>query len=107
MTIDISTNEKEILSFQAEVTQLLDILIHSLYSKKEIFLRELISNASDAIDRLHFVALLDSSLLEDHPEPAIRITYEKATRTITISDTGIGMSREEVMQQIGTIAKSG
>jgi len=107
MTVDTTTDEKEVLSFQAEVKQLLDIMIHSLYSKKEIFLRELISNASDAIDRLHFAALLDSSLLEDNAGPTIRITYEKAARTITVSDTGIGMSREEVIQQIGTIAKSG
>lgn len=107
MAIDTNTDEKEILGFQAEVTQLLDIMIHSLYSKKEIFLRELISNASDAIDRLHFATLLDPSLLTDNSEPNIRVTYEKATRTITVSDTGIGMSREEVVQQIGTIAKSG
>lgn len=107
MVIDTHTNKKEVLNFQAKVTQLLDILIHSLYSKKEIFLRELISNASDASDQLHFAALLDSSLLEDNAEPPIRITYEKATRTITASDTGTGMSREEVVQQIGTIAKSG
>src|SRR5258707_3837425 len=107
MAIDTNQNEKEVLSFQAEVTQLLDILIHALYSKKEIFLRELISNASDAIDRLHFAALLDPSLPGGNAELTIRITYEKATRTITVSDTGIGMSREDVVQQIGTIAKSG
>jgi molecular chaperone HtpG len=107
MVIDTNTSEKEIFDFQAEVTQLLTIMIHSLYSKKEIFLRELISNASDAIDRLHFAALLDPSLLEDNAEPAIRVTYEKALSTITVSDTGIGMSREDVVQQIGTIAKSG
>lgn len=107
MTINTNVKEKEILNFQAEVTQLLDIMIHSLYSKKEIFLRELISNASDAIDRLHFATLLDSSLLEKHTEPAIHVSYEKGARTITVSDTGIGMSREEVTQQIGTIAKSG
>ncbi|HEY1353973.1 MAG TPA: molecular chaperone HtpG [Ktedonobacteraceae bacterium] len=107
MAIDMQTDEKEVLRFQAEVTQLLDIMIHSLYSNKEIFLRELISNASDALDRLHFAALLDPALLEGQPEPAISLTYEKATRTITVSDNGIGMSREEVAQQIGTIARSG
>src|SRR5579883_2234825 len=94
---DTNTSAKEILDFQAEVTQLLNIMIHSLYSKKEVFLRELISNASDALDRLHFAALLDPSLLEANAEPAIRVTYEKTSRTITVSDTGIGMSREEVV----------
>jgi len=107
MAIDTHAQEKEILDFQAEVTQLLNIMVHSLYSKKEVFLRELISNASDAIDRLRFAALLDPSLLEDMAEPAIRVTYEQAPGTITVSDSGIGMSREEVVEQIGTIAKSG
>jgi molecular chaperone HtpG len=107
MVIDTNTSEKELLNFQAEVTQLLNIMVHSLYSNKEVFLRELISNASDAIDRLRFAALLAPSLLEDNAEPAIHVTYEKARATITVSDSGIGMSREEVVQQIGTIAKSG
>ena len=82
-------------------------MIHSLYSNKEIFLRELISNASDAIDRLRFAILSDGSLPEDDPTLEIHVAYEKATRTITITDTGIGMSREEVIEHIGTIARSG
>lgn len=107
METDVKESEKETLDFQAEVTQLLDIMIHSLYSNKEIFLRELISNASDALDRLHFAALLDDSLAADNSAPGIHITYDKAARTVTVSDNGIGMSREEVVQNIGTIAKSG
>jgi molecular chaperone HtpG len=98
---------KETLGFQAEVTQLLNLMIHSLYSNKEIFLRELISNASDAIDRLRFAMLSDESLHEDGAELTIHISYDKEARTITVSDNGIGMTREEVVQQIGTIAKSG
>jgi len=98
---------QEILSFQAEVKQLLDLVIHSLYSNKEIFLRELISNASDAIDRLRFAALSDPALWEDDPNPAIYVAYDKEAHTLTISDNGIGMTREEVIEHIGTIAKSG
>lgn len=99
--------QKETLGFQAEVTQLLHLMIHSLYSNKEIFLRELISNASDAIDHLRFAMLSDESLHEDDAEMMIHISYNKEARTITIADNGIGMTREEVVQQIGTIAKSG
>jgi molecular chaperone HtpG len=98
---------KETLGFQAEVTQLLNLMIHSLYSNKEIFLRELISNASDAIDHLRFAMLSDESLHEDADEMTIHISYDKDARTITIADNGIGMTREEVVLQIGTIAKSG
>jgi molecular chaperone HtpG len=96
-------------SFQAEVVQLLDLMIHSLYSNKEIFLRELISNASDAIDRLRFASLTQPELLEDSgaPKGQIRVEFDKDARTITVSDNGIGMSREEVIDNIGTIAKSG
>ena len=104
MTVE---THKETLGFQAEVTQLLDLMIHSLYSNKEIFLRELISNASDAADKLRFEALADPALYEDDPELQIRVSYDKAARTITISDNGIGMTREEVIDNIGTIAKSG
>jgi molecular chaperone HtpG len=95
--------------FQAEVVQILDLMIHSLYSNKEIFLRELISNASDAIDRLRFASLTEPALLGDTgaPKGQIRVSFDKAARTITISDNGIGMSRDEVMENIGTIAKSG
>jgi molecular chaperone HtpG len=98
---------KETLGFQAEVRQLLDLMIHSLYSNKEIFLRELISNASDAIDRLRFAALSDSALLENDPDFKIHVSYDKDARTITVADNGIGMTRSEVIEQIGTIAKSG
>lgn len=98
---------KETLGFQAEVSQLLNLMIHSLYSNKEIFLRELISNASDAIDRLRFAMLSDESLHENDAELEIHVSYDKDARTITVADNGIGMTREEVVQQIGTIAKSG
>ncbi len=104
MTVDMN---KETLGFQAEVTQLLDLMIHSLYSNKEIFLRELISNASDAIDRLRFAALSDETLNENDNDLKIHVAYDKDARTITVSDNGIGMSREEVVEHIGTIAKSG
>jgi molecular chaperone HtpG len=101
------TAHKETLGFQTEIKQLLDLMIHSLYSNKEIFLRELISNASDAADKLRFVALSDEALYEGDPELKIWVSFDKAARTITIRDKGIGMSREEVIENIGTIAKSG
>jgi molecular chaperone HtpG len=93
--------------FQAETKQLLDLMIHSLYTNKEIFLRELISNASDALDRLRFEALTNPTLLDGEDRYEIRLESDKDQRTLTISDTGIGMSREEVISNIGTIAKSG
>ncbi|HEY0845843.1 MAG TPA: molecular chaperone HtpG [Noviherbaspirillum sp.] len=99
--------EKQTLGFQAEVKQLLHLMIHSLYSNKEIFLRELISNASDASDKLRFEAINNAGLFENDPDLKIRITFDKAARTITISDNGIGMSREEAIEHLGTIAKSG
>ncbi|MHB9112972.1 MAG: ATP-binding protein, partial [Thermoleophilia bacterium] len=98
---------KETLGFQTEVRQLLKLMIHSLYSNKEICLRELISNASDAADKLRFEALADDALFEGDSGLKIRISQDKAARTITISDNGIGMSRQEVIEHIGTIAKSG
>lgn len=98
---------KETLGFQTEVRQLLKLMIHSLYSNKEIFLRELISNASDALDKLRFEALTDDALYEGDSELKIRVSYDKEARTVTISDNGIGMSRQEVIENIGTIAKSG
>jgi len=98
---------KETLGFQAEVTQLLKLMIHSLYGHKEIFLRELVSNGSDACDRLRFDAIADPGLLEGDETLTLRVSYDKAARTITVSDNGIGMSRQEVIDQIGTIAKSG
>lgn len=98
---------KEQMNFQTEAKQLLKLMIHSLYSNKEIFLRELISNASDASDKLRFEALTDGALYEDDSELKILVSYDSAERTITIKDNGIGMSRQEVIDHIGTIAKSG
>jgi molecular chaperone HtpG len=99
--------EKETLGFQAEVKQLLQLMIHSLYSNKEIFLRELISNASDAADKLRFEAINNDSLYGNDHELKIKVLFDKAARTVTISDNGIGMSRDEVISHLGTIAKSG
>lgn len=98
---------KETLGFQTEVKQLLQLMIHSLYSNKEIFLRELISNASDAVDKLRFEALADDALFEGDSDFRIRVTYDKDARIITVTDNGIGMNRQEVIDHIGTIAKSG
>ena len=99
--------KKETLGFQTEAKQLLQLMIHSLYSNKEVFLRELISNGSDAIDKLRFAALSDESLLEGDADFFIQIEADKDAGTITISDNGIGMSRDEVVENLGTIAKSG
>ena len=101
------TTRKETLGFQAEVKQLLQLMIHSLYSNKEIFLRELISNASDACDKLRFEAMTQPQLLEGHSELGIAVSFDKAARTITVSDNGIGMSRTDAIEHLGTIAKSG
>src|SRR5437764_9285606 len=97
----------ETLGFQAEVKQLLHLMVHSLYGNKEIFLRELISNASDACDKLRFEALADTALWESDPDLKIRVAYDKAARKLSVSDNGVGMSRDEVISNIGTIAKSG
>ncbi|SFD45856.1 molecular chaperone HtpG [Massilia yuzhufengensis] len=99
--------EKETLGFQSEVKQLLQLMIHSLYSNKEIFLRELISNASDAADKLRFEAINNDALYGNDHELKIRVSFDKDARTLTISDNGIGMSRDEVISHLGTIAKSG
>jgi molecular chaperone HtpG len=104
---DTTAARKETLGFQAEVKQLLQLMIHSLYSNKEIFLRELVSNASDACDKLRFEALTDKGLLEGDGELKIRVSFDPGARTVTISDNGIGMSREEVITNVGTIARSG
>jgi len=101
------TTTRETLGFQAEVTQLLHLMVHSLYGNKEIFLRELVSNASDAGDKLRFEAMTDGALFENDPEPRIRVSPDASARTITVSDNGIGMSRQEVIEHIGTIARSG
>ena len=97
----------ETLSFQTEARQLLQLMIHSLYSNREIFLRELVSNASDACDKLRFAALADNSLYENDGELKVRISVDEVARTITIEDNGIGMSRDEAISHLGTIAKSG
>ncbi|HEX9810980.1 MAG TPA: molecular chaperone HtpG [Burkholderiales bacterium] len=104
MTVE---THKETLGFQTEVRQLLDLMIHALYSNKEIFLRELISNASDAADRLRFEALTDDAIYEGEGDLKIRVRYDKSARTVTVADNGIGMSRAEIIDNIGTIAKSG
>ena len=98
---------KETLGFQTEVTQLLDLMIHSLYSNKEIFMRELISNAADASDKLRFEALSDDALYENDGELKIHVAFDKEAKTVTITDNGIGMSRQDVIDNIGTIANSG
>lgn len=101
------TAAKETLGFETEVKQLLHLMIHSLYSNKEIFLRELISNASDASDKLRFLALSDSTLAADPDSLTIRVDFDAATRTLSVTDSGIGMTRDEVVAQLGTIARSG
>ncbi|MEJ7928783.1 molecular chaperone HtpG [Ramlibacter sp. AN1015] len=100
-------SQKQTLSFQAEVAQLLHLVTHSLYSNKEIFLRELISNASDACDKLRFEALENNALYEDKPQLEVRVAFDKAARTLTITDNGIGLSQQEAIDNLGTIAKSG
>ena len=104
MTADV---KKETLGFQTEAKQLLHLMIHSLYSNREIFLRELISNASDAIDKLRFQALADEKLLEGDGDYQIQIDVDAEANTITIADNGIGMNRDDVVEHLGTIAKSG
>jgi molecular chaperone HtpG len=104
MTVD---TQKETLEFQTEVKQLLHIMIHSLYSNKEIFLRELVSNSSDACDKLRFEALANDKLYDGNTDLRIRVDFDKEEKTVTITDTGIGMTRDEVVENIGTIAKSG
>src|SRR5271155_4053810 len=95
------------MPFRAEVSKLLEIVVHSLYSEKEIFLRELISNASDACDKLRYESLTRPELLDGPPDFVIRIVLDKKARTITVSDNGIGMSRDEMIENLGTIARSG
>jgi molecular chaperone HtpG len=103
----MSGNTKQTMGFQAEVKQLLQLMIHSLYSNKEIFLRELISNASDAADKLRFEAINNDALFENQSELFINVDFDKTARTISISDNGIGMSQQEAIDHLGTIAKSG
>jgi molecular chaperone HtpG len=99
--------QKETLGFQTEVKQLLNLMIHSLYSNKEIFLRELISNASDASEKLRYEALSNADLYENDGDLKIRVSFDEAAKTVTIEDNGIGMSRDDVIEHLGTIAKSG
>src|SRR6195952_4584940 len=99
--------DKQKLSFQAEVKQTLNLVTHSLYSNKKIALRELVSNASDACDKLRFEALNDASLLEDAPNLDVRVAFDPEAKTITITDNGIGLSLDEAVANLGTIAKSG
>src|SRR3954466_10088907 len=99
--------EKQTLSFQAEVKQILHLVTHSLYSNREIFLRELVSNASDACDKLRFEALDNPALYEDQPNLEVRVGFDKAAKTLTITDNGIGLSQQEAIDNLGTIAKSG
>ena len=99
--------EKKTQSFQAEVSEMLDLVVHSLYSKKEIFLRELVSNASDAIDKAQYLGLTDKTLVADSPEWAISIVADRDAKTLTIADNGIGMTAEEAENNLGTIARSG
>src|SRR6201996_9262693 len=100
----MATEKRE---FQAEVTRLLEIVAHSLYSEKEIFLRELISNASDACDRLRYAALTEPTLAEGDAHYRVVLTPVKSSRTLTIADNGIGMNRDELVENLGTIARSG
>ena len=102
-----SADASQTLGFQAEVKQLLHLMIHSLYSNKEIFLRELVSNASDACDKLRFEAIDQPELMAGDSELRVRVDFDKAARTITISDNGVGLSRDEAISHLGTIARSG
>ena len=112
MTLDTAPEttaepKAETRSFQAEVSRLLDIVAHSLYSEKEIFLRELISNASDACDRLRYAALTEPSLAEGDASYRVVLTPVKSSRTLTVADNGIGMNHDELVENLGTIARSG
>ena len=103
----MTTAQKETMGFQSEAKQLLHLMIHSLYSNKEIFLRELVSNANDAIDKRRFAGLSDPALLEEGVELGITIDIDEDAQTVTVSDNGIGMTRDEAISHLGTIAKSG
>lgn len=101
------SNQRETMQFQTEVNQLLNLMVHSLYSNREIFLRELISNASDALDKRRFEGLTDAKIIEDQGDAKISLSFDKNAKTLTLSDNGIGMDRQDVIDNIGTIAKSG
>jgi molecular chaperone HtpG len=103
----VETKNKETRGFQSEVKQLLHLMIHSLYSNKEIFLRELISNASDAADKLRFQALSNADLYQGDADLGVKLSFDADSNTLTVSDNGIGMTRDDVIEHLGTIAKSG
>src|SRR5688572_24845890 len=103
----MATQPPERLEFKTELKQLLDLIVHSLYTKKEIFLRELISNAADAIDKVRFESLTSHELLEDNADWKIKIILDEPAGTLTVSDNGIGMTRDQVIENLGTIARSG
>src|SRR3972149_165135 len=105
--VAMSETPSQSYEFRAEVRQLLNILVHSLYTEREIFLRELISNASDAINRIQFEMLTNRDVLDPDLEPLILIDFDEKARTLTISDTGIGMTRDELIENLGTLARSG
>ncbi len=106
-TTDAPETAPQTLEFKTELKQLLDLIIHSLYTKKEIFLRELVSNGADAIDKVRFQALTDPSVAEGNTDWKIKLTADETAGTLTVSDNGVGMSRETVVDNLGTIAKSG
>lgn len=102
-----SEAKSETLGFEAEVAKLLHLMVHSVYSDREIFLRELISNAADACDKLRYEAVTDASLIADDPEFKVTVTLDSTAKTMTVSDNGIGMNRDDLVSHLGTIARSG
>jgi len=99
--------KKEAFSFAADVSRLMDIIINSLYTKKEVFIRELVSNASDALDKVRFIAVQNPEYLGDYPDMEIKIDFDNEAKTISITDTGVGMTKAELIKNLGTVAKSG
>ena len=104
---EIIESNKESFSFNADVSRLMDIIINSLYTKKEVFIRELISNSSDALDKARFIAVQQPDFLGNHPDLEIRIDYDDKEKTLSITDTGLGMTKAELIKNLGTVAKSG
>jgi heat shock protein beta len=99
--------KKEAFSFAADVSRLMDIIINSLYTKKEVFIREIVSNASDALDKIRFISVQNPEYLGDYPEMEIKIDFDNEAKTISITDTGVGMTKAELIKNLGTVAKSG